>query len=63
MLDVFVVALLVISVKTSLIADVAVHAGLYLFLAAIVVSGLTLRRIGRLARAAGPRSRPGSGPR
>jgi paraquat-inducible protein A len=52
MLDVFVVALLVISVKTSLIGDVAVHAGLYLFLAAIVVSGLALRRISRLAQAA-----------
>ena len=50
MLDVFVVALLVISVKTSLVADIVVHIGLYLFTVAVLISGLALNRISRLAR-------------
>jgi len=52
MLDVFVVALVVVSVKVSRIGDVSLHTGFYLFVAAILVSGLTLRRIARLAQAA-----------
>lgn len=58
MLDVFVVALVVVSVKTSLIGEVSLHAGFYLFIAAILVSGLALRRIARLAQAVAERGRP-----
>ena len=53
MLDVFVVALLVISVKTSLIAEIVVHIGLYLFTVAILISGLALNRISHLVRKLG----------
>ncbi len=54
MLDVFVVALLVISIKTSLVAEIVVHMGLYLVTAAILISGLALHRIGHLVRKLGP---------
>ena len=50
MLDVFVVALLVISVKASFIADVSLDIGLYLFVAVVLLSGVALHRIGRVAQ-------------
>ena len=50
MLDVFVVALVVVSVKLSLVADVEVHAGIYVFAGAIVVSMLCTDRILQLAQ-------------
>ncbi len=59
MLDVFVVALVIVSVKASWVGEVTLHAGFYLFVAAILVSGLALRRIARLAQAAAERNRPG----
>lgn len=59
MLDVFVVALVVVSVKVSWAGEVTLHAGFYLFVAAILVSSLALRRIARLAQAAAERSRAG----
>ncbi len=45
MLDVFVVALVVVAVKLSLVADVEVHAGIYVFAAAIIVSMLSTDRL------------------
>ena len=50
MLDVFVVALIVVGVRTSLIDDVSVHAGVYVFTAAIVLSLLVVQRMTALAR-------------
>ncbi len=52
MLDVFVVALIVVAVRTSLINDVSVHAGVYVFTAAIVLSLLVVQRMTALARRA-----------
>ncbi len=52
MLDVFVVALIVVAVRTSLIDDVSVHAGVYVFTAAIVLSLLVVQRMTALARRA-----------
>lgn len=52
MLDVFVVALTVVAVQISLINDVTLHAGLYLFTAAIVLSIAAVQRITALARRA-----------
>jgi paraquat-inducible protein A len=52
MLDVFVVALIVVGVRTSLIDDVSVHAGVYVFTAAIVLSLLVVQRMTALARRA-----------
>ncbi len=52
MLDVFVVALIVVGVGTSLIDDVSVHAGVYVFTAAIVLSLLVVQRMTALARRA-----------
>lgn len=40
MLDVFVVALMVVSIKLDKVADMQVHYGLYLFLSAVVLSML-----------------------
>jgi paraquat-inducible protein A len=50
MLDVFVAALLVVGVKASLIGEVTLHAGLYLFTAAVILSMLCTQRLRRLAR-------------
>ncbi|MET4805309.1 paraquat-inducible protein A [Limibacillus sp. MBR-115] len=50
MLDVFVVALIVVAIQISLIDDVALHAGLYVFTAAILLSMLALRRMETLAQ-------------
>jgi paraquat-inducible protein A len=52
MLDVFVVALLVVAIRTSLIDDVTVHPGIYLFTAAIVLSLVVVQRMAVLARRA-----------
>jgi paraquat-inducible protein A len=49
MLDVFVVALIVVAVKVSLIDDVELHGGLYAFTLAILLSMLCLRRMEVLA--------------
>ena len=57
MLDVFVVALVVVIITVSLVSDVAVHPGLYVFTAAVLLSMVAVRRIAMLARRAG---RPGS---
>lgn len=38
MVDVFVVALVVVAIKVSLVSDVTVHAGVYVFCAAIIFS-------------------------
>ena len=63
MLDVFVIALLVVAIRTSLIDDVTVHPGVYVFTAAIVLSLVVVQRMAVLARravaeAAGRQSRP-----
>lgn len=50
MLDVFVAALLVVALKASLVSDVTVHAGLYAFTAAVVLSIATTQRLRALAR-------------
>jgi paraquat-inducible protein A len=51
MLDVFVVALIVVAVNLSLVSDVAIHAGIYLFGASVLLSMFALGRIERLAQA------------
>lgn len=55
MLDVFVVALVVVVIKLSLISDVSVHVGVYVFAAAVLLSMPAVRRVavmaGRAARA------------
>ena len=53
MLDVFAVALIVVAIQVSIITDVTVHAGIYVFTAAVVLSILAVRRITVLARRAG----------
>ena len=50
MLDVFVVALLVVIIKVSLVADVTLHVGLYVFAAAVILSMVTVARITALAK-------------
>ncbi len=52
MLDVFVVALTVVAIEVSLIADVTLHAGIYAFIAAILLSIVTVQRMTALARRA-----------
>ena len=54
MLDVFVVALIVVAIQVSLITDVTVHAGIYAFTAAVLLSILAVRRITILARRVEP---------
>ena len=49
MLDVFVVAILVVVIKLSMVSDVEVHTGLYVFVLAVVVSMVAVRRIATLA--------------
>lgn len=49
MLDVFVIAILVVVIKLSLVSDVEIHAGLYVFVAAVVLSMIAVRRIAVLA--------------
>lgn len=52
MLDVFVVALSVVAIQMSLVSDVQIHPGIYLFTAAVVLSLLAVSRIVHLARRA-----------
>lgn len=52
MLDVFVAALIVVAIKASLISEVTLHAGLYLFTAAVVLSIACTQRLRALARRA-----------
>jgi paraquat-inducible protein A len=52
MLDVFVVALAVVAIQISLIDDVTVHPGVYVFTAAIVLSLVVVQRMTALARRA-----------
>ena len=59
MVDVFVVALSVVAIKVSLISDVEVHAGVYVFSAAIFLSILVMHWLERLIQrsaAAAPKS-------
>jgi len=49
MLDVFVVAILVVVIKLSMVSDVEVHAGLYVFAVAVMLSMVAVRRIASLA--------------
>lgn len=56
MLDVFVVALLVVAIQASLISEVAMHAGIYVFTGAIVLSILAVQRMTALARQAAEKS-------
>jgi paraquat-inducible protein A len=52
MLDVFVVALLVVAIQASLISEVAIHAGIYVFTGAVVLSILAVQRMTALAHGA-----------
>ncbi len=59
MLDVFVVALVVVIVKISLVSDVTIHTGLYVFCAAVMLSMFAVWRISYLAhRSAGRNAGP-----
>ncbi len=49
MLDVFVVALVVVIAKMSLVSDVTIHAGLYVFCSAVMLSMFAVWRISHLA--------------
>ncbi len=53
MLDVFVAALVIFSVKMSAVADATTRPGLYCFLAAVVLSMAVIQRIKRVAEEAG----------
>lgn len=50
MLDVFVVALIVVALQISIVSDVALHAGIYLFTLAVALSLGTVSYIAALAR-------------
>lgn len=52
MLDVFVIALTVVAIQISLIGQVSTHAGLYVFVAAVLLSMVAVRRMLVLARRA-----------
>ena len=55
MLDVFVVAVSVVAIKTSFIADVFVSAGFYFFVLAVLLSMVVVGRISVVSRnLAGP---------
>lgn len=63
MLDVFVVAIIVVIIKVSLVSDVTLHAGLYIFCTAVLASMLVVARITTLARRALSRTkRPAANP-
>ncbi len=49
MLDVFVVALSVVAIQASLVGDVLVNPGLYLFVLAILLSMVVMRRVAAVA--------------
>ena len=50
MLDVFVVALTVVAIQVSLVGDVLVNPGLYLFVSAILLSMIVIRRVTAAAK-------------
>jgi paraquat-inducible protein A len=50
MLDVFVVALSVVAIQISLVSDVEIHPGIYLFSAGVALSIVAVGRIASLAR-------------
>ncbi|MEO1191775.1 MAG: paraquat-inducible protein A [Pseudomonadota bacterium] len=50
MLDVFVVALIVVALQISIVSDVSVHAGIYLFTLAVTLSLGTVSYMAALAR-------------
>lgn len=50
MLDVFVIALMVVALQASLISEVTLHAGLYVFTAAVILSIALTQRLYALAR-------------
>lgn len=52
MLDVFAVAIAVVAIQLSLISEVTMHAGIYIFTLAIVLSLLSVQRMTALARRA-----------
>ena len=56
MIDVFVVALIVVAVKVSLVAEVGVHSGIYVFAAAAAGSIALMAWIGRALRRAASES-------
>ena len=58
MLDVFVVALILVAAKLSLVADVEVHAGIYVFAAAIISSMLCTERLSYLLQRVGAEAKP-----
>ena len=59
MIDVFVVALIVVAVKVSLVTEVGVHSGIYVFAAAAALSIFLMAWIGRaLKQAARPPPQP-----
>jgi paraquat-inducible protein A len=60
MLDVFVAAMVVVVIKLSLVSDVEIHAGLYVFIAAVILSMLAVRRIAALAHRTARRRRAGA---
>jgi paraquat-inducible protein A len=49
MLDVFVVAIVVVVIKLSMVSDVKIHSGLYVFITAVVLSMIAVHRIAVLA--------------
>jgi paraquat-inducible protein A len=49
MLDVFVVALIVVAIEVSLVSEVEMHAGIYVFAAGVCLSMLVVRRLLALA--------------
>jgi paraquat-inducible protein A len=56
MLDVFIAALLVVAVQATLVSEVTLHAGLYLFTAAVLLSIAATQRLRALARRARERA-------
>ena len=54
MLDVFVVALSVVAIQMSLVSDVEILPGIYLFTAAVALSIVAVGRIASLARRRAP---------
>ena len=49
MLDVFVIAMVVAALNISIVSDVWIHEGLYLFTAAVVISMIAMGRLERIA--------------
>lgn len=50
MLDVFAAALMIVVLKLSAVSDVSIEGGLYVFIAAVILSMLFVRRIVKLGR-------------